>query len=149
MFDRAYSAKYQKSNPTYAGTTVCAKWLDFQEFAKWYTANYVEGYVLDKDLLGKESKVYSESTCLFIPLGLNTFIVKKYSTNTSGHTGVSCRNGKWRASISINGKRNELGIYKSKEDAANAYRSRRQEVASSWKVKMTGILPKIAIDSIC
>lgn len=48
---------------------------------------------------------------------------RKYSTNTSGYTGVSWHKHtqKWAAKIGVNGKWIHLGIYSNPEDAHNAY----------------------------
>ena len=47
------------------------------------------------------------------------------STNNSGFKGVSCsRSGKWRARITINGVEHQLGVFESKMEAAQAYRSK-------------------------
>jgi hypothetical protein len=48
---------------------------------------------------------------------------KRYSSNTSGYTGVawSKRSNKWIAYISDNGKRVHLGYFTDKHDAAMAY----------------------------
>lgn len=45
----------------------------------------------------------------------------RYANNTSGHTGVTNRNGKWQARININGKEVALGTYVDKQDAIDAY----------------------------
>jgi len=42
-------------------------------------------------------------------------------TNTSGHKGVDFCHGKYRARITINGKRENLGLFDDLEQAANAY----------------------------
>lgn len=48
--------------PSYAEYFVCDSWLNFQNFAKWYYEEYIEGYELDKGT----SKVYSPNTCRFV-----------------------------------------------------------------------------------
>lgn len=49
---------------------------------------------------------------------------RKLSNNTSGFKGVSWRgrDKRWRATIMVNYKHIELGLFKTKEDAAKAYR---------------------------
>jgi hypothetical protein len=41
--------------------------------------------------------------------------------NSSGHTGVSPHQGKWRAMITVNRRRHHLGCFKTPEEAAAAY----------------------------
>ena len=36
MLQRCYDKKYQEKRPTYKDYEVCEKWLNFQNFAKWY-----------------------------------------------------------------------------------------------------------------
>lgn len=52
--------------------SVSESWLTLSNFKSWFEQNYVEGYVLDKDILS--GKVYSENTCLYIPKELNLFL---------------------------------------------------------------------------
>ena len=52
--------------------SVSESWLTLSNFKAWFEQNYVEGYVLDKDILSGE--VYSENTCLYIPKELNLFL---------------------------------------------------------------------------
>lgn len=66
MIQRCYDAKFHIKHPTYRGCTVCDEWLNFQNFAKWFSANYVEGLHLDKDIKVKGNKLYSPNTCLFV-----------------------------------------------------------------------------------
>lgn len=80
ILDRCYNPKnvmyyaYGKLN-----VVVCQEWLNFQNFAKWYEENYIEGYEIDKDILcnilHKEIKIYSPETCLFLPKELNCFLI--------------------------------------------------------------------------
>ena len=44
-----------------------------------------------------------------------------WKTNTSGYKGVSCEKGKYRASITVNGKKKHLGYFNNKDDANEAY----------------------------
>ena len=51
---------------------VSESWFTLSNFKAWFEQNYVEGYVLDKDILS--GKVYSENTCIYIPKKLNLFL---------------------------------------------------------------------------
>lgn len=77
MIQRCYDDKYKHKNPTYINCEVCEEWHNFQNFAKWFEENYyeVEGerLDLDKDILVKGNKVYSPSTCIFVPQRINMF----------------------------------------------------------------------------
>jgi len=146
MMKRCYSYKSIIRNPTYSDVKVCEEWHNFQNFAKWFYDNYVDGYELDKDLLSGESKIYSPETCIFIPHQLNSFLTTNIqSSNTSGNSGVywdkNCK--RWRSSISIDGTKYErLGSFKEKGDAIKAYNEKRKQMANIWKERMAGILPE-------
>ena len=74
MISRCYSKKYQEKQPTYKGCSVCDEWLRFSNFKKWMENQKWENRALDKDFLVEGDKVYSPSTCLFLPSELNKFI---------------------------------------------------------------------------
>lgn len=68
MLARCYSAR---KSSCYEGVTVCEEWHNFQNFAKWFEENYVEGYELDKDIKIRGNKLYSPETCMFVPTDQN------------------------------------------------------------------------------
>lgn len=72
MLHRCYDHRYQKRAPTYKGCSVDKDWHNFQNFAKWFDDNYIEGYQLDKDIKVKGNKIYSPDTCLFVSPQENT-----------------------------------------------------------------------------
>ena len=71
MLKRCYSMSELKRRPTYNGCSVCEEWHNFQNFAKWFDDNYIEGCQLDKDVKVEGNKIYSPSTCKFIPISAN------------------------------------------------------------------------------
>lgn len=72
MIQRCYSHDFQNNNKTYIGCSVCLEWHDYQNFAEWFVANYIEGYHLDKDIKVEGNKIYSPSYCLFVSQKENT-----------------------------------------------------------------------------
>jgi len=133
MIRRCYDPKILIKQPTYKGVTVCEKWHNFQNFAKWHEEYYVDGYELDKDLLSLPNipKRYCENTCVFIPKELNMFI--KTSNSIGYHKLVS---GRYQAVIGVNGKRTGLGTYTTPEEASKVYKEARAERALKWKLRM-------------
>jgi hypothetical protein len=84
MLRRCYDAEFHKAQPTYKDCTVCRHWHNYQNFAKWYIANYptTKGdWQIDKDILSGENKHYSPDTCLFVPRkeNMNASLAKDYS----------------------------------------------------------------------
>ena len=148
---RAYDPKFHEKYPTYKDVTVCTEWHNFQNFAKWFEDNYIDGYHIDKDLLGGDNKIYSLETSVFIPQALNTFLANSHSVNTSGKIGVCWdkRDKKWLAQIRDgNSKCRYLGCFDDIEEASKTYQSQREIYAKEWQEKMQGILPQHAIERI-
>ena len=72
---RCYSDKYLDRQPTYQGCSVYEEWLTFSNFRKWMEVQNWENRDLDKDFLIEGNKIYSPSTCVFIPDKVNSFIL--------------------------------------------------------------------------
>ncbi|MGL4453317.1 MAG: hypothetical protein ACRCXT_14290 [Paraclostridium sp.] len=69
MLRRCYDSKCRNYKWYGAkGIIVCDDWLLFSNFKKWYDENYIDGYVLDKDVKCRDldSKIYSPENCSFI-----------------------------------------------------------------------------------
>lgn len=80
MLQRCFCSKFQKSRPTYKGCTVCSEWLNFQNFAEWFYANYPNdgnSYHLDKDKLANGGKLYSPETCCFLTIDENNAVAQR------------------------------------------------------------------------
>lgn len=79
ILDRCYTKpKNKKSSSYYGKVKVCDEWLNFQNFAEWYTKNYyeiAESLDIDKDLLSiyykLKQRVYSPKTCILMPESIN------------------------------------------------------------------------------
>ncbi|AFC21631.1 HNH endonuclease [Cronobacter phage vB_CsaM_GAP32] len=56
MIKRCYSTRHQIANPSYIGTTVSDDWKLYSNFEKWYNENYIDGFYLDKDIIGGSKK---------------------------------------------------------------------------------------------
>lgn len=120
---RCYSGKFQEKNPTYVGCTVSKEWLLFSNFRKWMEKQDWEGKELDKDLLFKGNKVYSEDTCIFVSKKLNNLLTDCAAAKGNYPQGVSwhkARN-KYVAQCNVNGKGNHLGYSTTEAGAEVAY----------------------------
>jgi hypothetical protein len=82
MIGRCFDPKEvtKRSGMRYAFTTVHKDWFNFQNFAKWAYAqpNWNLKHHLDKDLLGDGTE-YSERTCTFLPIEINSFLSENWS----------------------------------------------------------------------
>lgn len=140
MIRRCYGKNRIDITPTYKNIKVCEEWHNYQNFAKWYLENYpkdIEGikFEIDKDLLqeGVENKIYSPSTCVFLPKSVNVFLFG--GNNKDINTGLSWKesNKKWQVSIGGGKDRCYLGIFENKEDARFEYLKARKLRAEKQK----------------
>ena len=82
MLGRCYCPIVQKRQPTYKGDTVHPYWHNYQNYAKWFYGNYVEGFGISKNIFYKKCTVYSEKTCCFVPMDISNAFIKR-KTNKS------------------------------------------------------------------
>ena len=128
MLKRCYNDTYQKKNPTYIGCKVSDKFKSYEYFYEWCHKQIGfgnEGWQLDKDLLIKGNKIYSENTCVFIPREINSLLVKSATSRGEYLIGVCwCKRDKaFVAQVSQSkGKRERLGYFNTEIEAFNAYK---------------------------
>lgn len=137
MLQRCYDKEYHVRKPTYIGCSVCEEWKSFVRFKDWFDANYVDGYVLDKDILVKGNKVYSPETCCFVPAALNSLLTKRDFHRGSYPIGVQKPSrGRFLSSIHINGTTARIGRFDTIEEAFAAYKQAKEthikEVAQKY-----------------
>lgn len=128
MLQRCYNLKFQQKWPSYIGCTVSENFKDFQFFAEW--CNNQIGFNCDKphiekDILFKGNKLYSEDTCVFVPAKLNTLILKSNASRGEFPIGVSWHKQhlKYKASCrSSENKLVHLGYFENQTDAFIAYK---------------------------
>ena len=77
----------------------------------------------------RNAKTYVDGTCLEL-----LFSSKLRKNNTSGHTGVSMKRGRWIAYINVSKKKYSLGSFDTLEEAAKA----RKNAEIYWKKRLIG-----------
>ena len=132
MLQRCYSDTSKKRNPTYIGCEVSDNFKSYEYFYEWCHKQIgfgVEGngnpFQLDKDLLIKGNKVYSEYSCVFIPTEINSLLVKREALRGTHLIGVSWSktNKAFMAQVCKNkGKPEHLGYFNTEIEAFNAYK---------------------------
>ena len=95
---------------------------------------------MDKDIVFKGNKLYSEDTCVFVPREINNLFTTRVRFRGEFPIGVhySTGKGKFVAQISKNcDKRIHLGLFDTPEEAYLAYKKEKEcyikEVAEKWK----------------
>ena len=142
MIERCYNEKLRRKWANYLDVTVCDEWKIFSGFKKWFDEHYVEGWCLDKDILIKGNKIYSPSTCCFVPQEINNLTVRQPKKKRNNIIGVFKVKNKeqYIAHLSEYGKNVHLGVFDNEIDAFNAYKKEKEryikEVANKWKDKI-------------
>ena len=145
MLERCYSDDFKKKQPTYEGCEVSENFKSYEYFYEWCNSQigFKDGFHLDKDLLLKGNKIYSENTCVFIPSEINSLLVKREALRGEHLIGVSWRNTK-KAFVAMvrknKGKQEFLGLFNTETEAFNSYKTAKEyfvkEQANKWKDKI-------------
>ena len=141
MLKRCYSAKLQEVRPTYKGCSVSQEWLTFSNFRRWMEKQDWEGMQLDKDILFKGNKVYSDETCVFVTREVNSFTTDSGAARGEWLIGVSrhkasskfqsqCRNP-------LTKKQENLGYFTCEEEAHQLWLKRKLELAHLLAAEQT------------
>ena len=143
MLRRCCSNDFKKKRPTYEGCEVSDNFKSYEYFYEWCNKQIGfnnKDWHLDKDLLVKGNKVYSENTCVFIPAEINSLLVKSTSLRGKYLIGVYWSNTSksFIAQVRKNkGKPEYLGLFNTEIEAFNAYKNTKEvfvkEQAKKWK----------------
>lgn len=129
VLQRCYSDIWHSKYPTYKDCTICDEWKFLSNFKKWFDENYKEGYHLDKDILVKGNKVYSPSTCAFIPPRINLLHGRSQASRGEFPVGVHKRGNRYVASVTLGDSHiKSLGYFITPIDAFRAYKEAKQKI---------------------
>lgn len=133
MIGRCYSESYAVRFPNYADCTVTPEWHRFSAFRAWMLTQDWEGKQLDKDLFVQSNKLYGPGTCVFISGAINTFLIDRKAKRGDWPLGVTWDKAvcKFRAQCRnpFTGKTDYLGIFTDPNEAHEAWRVRKLELA--------------------
>ena len=141
MLKRCYDAKEHARYSRYVGCTVSDNFRYYEYFYEWCN-NQIgfnnPGWHLDKDLLFKGNKVYSENTCVFIPADINTTLTAANSIRGELPIGVQrSRVGNYISSYNLGGVHYHGGTFYTVEDAFLHYKQTKeqylQHLAYQWE----------------
>lgn len=142
MLKRCYDAKYHSKHPTYKDCYVSENFKYYPHFKYWCFEQVgfdQIGWELDKDILVRGNKVYSEDTCVFIPQEINKLLNKYDKARGKFPIGVGYdkKNNKFESRLSINGKQIRLGRFNTAEEAFQTYKQAKEDqikvIANKWK----------------
>ena len=160
LLSRCYCDKFHVKCPTYKDCSVSDNFKYYPYFKEWCNnqigfnvlddkGNHFE---LDKDLLIKGNKVYSEDTCCFVPQEINSLQFSKQRKESNLPKGVSyeARTDKYKAQIGGKGKlKTFIGRYTTPDEAFQAYKQAKEahikEIANKWKDQIDNRVYKVLI----
>ena len=148
MLRRCFSEAYLSTHTSYIGTKCSDDWKLFSKFLIWFNKNYISGYQLDKDLLYRGNKLYSENTCIFIPPQVNTYIITSTKARGILPVGVHSKDNKFQSTIQIDGKTTHLGIFTDPILAHRAWQKAKIEHAKELMEKYNIAQLQLVIDRL-
>ena len=139
MIRRCYDAEYIQFKD-YSDCSVSEYFASFEHFSTWYLSQVgsdQNNWQLDKDLLYKGNRVYSEDTCCIVPHEINN-LLRRYTKNSSTCKGVYYNTKLGKFSAHLLGK--YIGLFATEIEAFYAYKEAKEtyikEVANKWKDKI-------------
>lgn len=145
--ERCYNENLRHKLMSYKDAEMSENFKRYSYFKEWCNKqigfNSVDdkgkGFHLDKDILIKGNKVYSEDTCCFVPAEINCAISNNKSVRGQFPQGViyNCNKTRYRARIQRDNKWESLGTYDTPEEAFQVYKPVKEahikSLANKWK----------------
>ena len=140
LLERCYCPKLQKKRPTYIGCLVSENFKSYSYFYDWVQKQIgfgEKGFQLDKDLIFKGNKLYSEETCLFLPSELNSLLTTRKAARGILPVGVSANGNGFQAETHHGTNSPYIGRFNTPELAFQAYKQVKEAFikrqAEKWK----------------
>jgi len=126
--------KYWDKHPTYTNTTCSENFKSYSYFYEWCnrqvgfnnTDDTGRIWCLDKDILVKGNKFYSENVCAFVPASINLLLTKRDTSRGEYPVGVRWhkKDKKFHSRCSDGfGKTKHLGCFSTAKEAFLAYKT--------------------------
>ena len=151
MLQRCYDEHSEGLLETYKDCTASENFIHYEYFYDWCNNQvgfnifdeHGKPFELDKDLLSKGNKLYSEHTCVFLPREINVAFTKSNKARGKYPIGVYWNNSKRVFIAQINkggGNQKHLGQFETETEAFKAYKQAKEnylkELANKWKDKI-------------
>lgn len=142
MLQRCYDTKFLLKHPTYEGNYTSTHFNNFQNFAHWCQSSVGfnnKSWCLDKDIILRGNKEYSQDSCAFVPHEINNLLISSKICRGEMPIGVSYHKDKrmYSASCHRNGKQVEIGMYLDPLEAFESYKAFKESnikaVANKWR----------------
>lgn len=124
---------YWDSNPTYTGTNCSDNFKHYSFFYEWCQEQAGFGntdekgkiWHLDKDILIKGNKTYSEDTCVFVPPRINVLLTKRHNKRGEHPIGVYWKKKNNQFCVQCadgSGSQKYLGLFSDYSEAFKVYK---------------------------
>ena len=142
---RCYNENTRDKLPSYKDVEMSENFKFYSYFKEWCNQQVgfnEDGWQLDKDILSKGVKLYSEDTCCFVPAEINCALPNNKKVRGAFPQGVIYNSTKtrYRARIQRGDKWESLGTYDTPEEAFYAYKPVKEahikSLAEKWKDKI-------------
>ena len=137
MLNRCYGATHTKKNSPYKDCSVSENFKYYPYFKEWCNKQIGfgnKGWALDKDILVKGNRVYSEDTCCLVPAEINSLLTR-YTKESDTCKGVYYNKKLGKFSAHLLGK--YIGLFTTELEAFQVYKQAKEayikEVANKWK----------------
>ena len=141
MMQRCYDEETHKRKPYYASCTAEIEWHNFSNYREWHKENAMGNMKvdLDKDILIRGNTVYGSDTCTLVSHFTNTV----FETTRGIDTNIAYNNttGKYDVTMSILGKRKDVGSFDSEEEARQGFIDYKQDYIRNVAKKCEGKVP--------
>ena len=136
MLSRCYDAR-NKQSKNYGDCSVSENFTSFEYFLSWYLSQVGSdkgNWQLDKDLLVKGNRVYSEDTCCLVPVEINNLLTR-YTKESGTCKGVYYNKKLGKFSAHLLGR--YIGLFSTELEAFQVYKQAKEsyikDVANKWK----------------
>lgn len=130
ILQMAYDEKQKILNPCNIGVTVSEEFQHYTKFYEWCDKQIgfgVEGWVIDKDLLLKGNKEYSNEKCVFLPLEINSALTTTKAKRGDYPIGITKRYSTYNVNITKHNKLVWLGAFQTIEEAFHKYKTEKEK----------------------
>jgi hypothetical protein len=136
---------FQKFHNTYNGVTISDEFSDAQKFCDWAVQQpgWGMGYVLEKDLLSPNCKIYCAESCVFVPNVINYAIINKGDSTVVRKTSQGFDVKFQAENLPI-----FLGTYPTKGDAQFAYKKYRMDYVKKLAKSYENFISDKAYDAL-
>lgn len=132
MIVRCYSEDLKSKHITYKDCRASENFLKYSYFRDWYFEQVGSSNPkanIDKDLILKGNKIYSEDNCLLLPYEINHQFIKRDNERGDFPIGVTWNKNEnvFKAQVNIDGKRTCVARTDCKIEAFMAYKKAKED----------------------